>query len=181
MKLSHFLLAALMGTSILATSCQGKKDDTSAEQPVMTTDPGTVNPDPASVNPATVSATTASTTSEPHYKCPKGCAGGGGPSQGKCAVCGTDLVHNQAFHNQAPGAQAPGTSPQAPIVIDPTNATAPTTNQAVPKNMEAAAAQNPKGEWHYKCSKGCEGGAAAAGNCAKCGNPLTHNQAFHQQ
>ena len=40
-------------------------------------------------------------------------------------------------------------------------------------------AQNAAGLWHYTCSKGCPGGAGAAGNCSVCGNPLTHNAAYH--
>lgn len=40
-------------------------------------------------------------------------------------------------------------------------------------------AQNADGVWHYTCSKGCAGGAGSAGNCATCGGPLTHNQAYH--
>ena len=40
-------------------------------------------------------------------------------------------------------------------------------------------AQNAAGLWHYTCSKGCAGGAGAAGNCSVCGNPLTHNAAYH--
>ncbi|MBV1924455.1 MAG: hypothetical protein KUG68_10560 [Flavobacteriaceae bacterium] len=33
--------------------------------------------------------------------------------------------------------------------------------------------------WHYTCSKGCEGGSAAVGNCGNCGSLLAHNAAFH--
>lgn len=40
-------------------------------------------------------------------------------------------------------------------------------------------AQNTSGVYHYTCSNGCAGGAAAAGNCATCGNTLSHNQAYH--
>jgi hypothetical protein len=43
----------------------------------------------------------------------------------------------------------------------------------------AEPAQNAAGVWHYTCSKGCAGGAGAAGNCATCGGPLAHNQAYH--
>jgi hypothetical protein len=32
-----------------------------------------------------------------HYTCSAGCPGGAG-AQGKCAMCGNDLVHNQAYH-----------------------------------------------------------------------------------
>lgn len=33
-----------------------------------------------------------------HYTCAKGCFGGSGTSE-KCANCGENLVHNQAYHN----------------------------------------------------------------------------------
>jgi hypothetical protein len=33
-----------------------------------------------------------------HYTCTKGCYGGSGTAE-KCANCGTDLAHNQAYHN----------------------------------------------------------------------------------
>ena len=39
--------------------------------------------------------------------------------------------------------------------------------------------QNNTGVYHYTCNNGCAGGAAGAGNCTTCGNPLAHNQAFH--
>jgi len=41
-------------------------------------------------------------------------------------------------------------------------------------------AQNAAGVWHYTCGKGCAGGGGSAGtNCATCGGPLAHNQAYH--
>lgn len=51
----------------------------------------------------------------------------------------------------------------------------------VPAPQTAEPAQNAKGVWHYTCPKGCEGGAGAQGNCAKCGTALAHNAAYHQQ
>lgn len=39
---------------------------------------------------------------------------------------------------------------------------------------------NNSGVDHYTCPDG-HPGAAAAGNCATCGKPLVHNQAFHSQ
>ncbi|MBK9271813.1 MAG: hypothetical protein IPM48_09450 [Saprospiraceae bacterium] len=42
------------------------------------------------------------------------------------------------------------------------------------------APQNAKGVWHFTCPKGCAGGAGAAGPCPKCGEALTHNQAYHE-
>ena len=40
-------------------------------------------------------------------------------------------------------------------------------------------AQSTSGVFHYTCSNGCSGGAAAAGNCSTCGSALAHNQAYH--
>lgn len=66
-------------------------------------------------------------------------------------------------------AETPATTPAAGEVTAPPAATTP------------EPAQNAKGVWHFTCAKGCEGGAGAAGNCAKCNGPLSHNQAYHQQ
>lgn len=70
--------------------------------------------------------------------------------------------------------EAPATNTQAApeATITPAPAAAPQT---------AEPAQNAKGVWHFTCPKGCEGGAGTQGNCAKCGSPLTHNAAYHQQ
>ena len=40
-------------------------------------------------------------------------------------------------------------------------------------------AQSTSSAWHYTCSQGCAGGAAAAGTCSNCGQALVHNQAYH--
>lgn len=180
MKLPFFLIMTLFLAFTTFTACNDKKTDTTTEQSTVAPDDGFMSADPASP-----SATTASAGSEPHYKCPKNCEGGGAAAQGKCPVCGTDLVHNQAFHAQS---ATPGASPQTPIVVDPvtsTNATnpginpvtSPTTNPAA--TMQPPSAQNAKGVFHYTCPKGCAGGAAGAGKCATCGGELAHNQAFH--
>ncbi len=168
MKIYNLLFIILVGVFSTTIACKSKTDD-SANQQITTMDSSGIfaTQDPAA--PGTPTPTT--NPNEPHWKCPKNCKGSGGPSQGKCPVCGSEYVHNAAYHNQAPG-----TSPVSPIKIDPaTNTTVPA-NTAVPAS---AAAQNEKGVYHYICSKGCAGGAGVAGNCAKCGNPLTHNQAFH--
>jgi len=92
-----------------------------------------------------------------HYVCPNGCAGSGGENAGTCPTCGTEYQHNSAYHatNQS-------------TTVDP--------SQAQP----AASSQNAAGEYHYICSNGCSGGAAASGNCSQCGAALAHNTAFHQ-
>lgn len=177
MKFSNLFIAALFGLFVAAVACNSSK-----EEPQTTTEQNTVSPDVStfSTEPSEVSTSDGSGNSgEFHYKCPNNCEGGGANAQGKCPVCGTDLVHNPAFHSQAASA-TPGSSPDAPIQIQPTNeggnvTTAPITAQPT----TPPAAQNAKGEWHYACSKACGGGAAAAGNCPKCGSPLTHNQAYH--
>lgn len=57
------------------------------------------------------------------------------------------------------------------------NAVAPNAATSNPTTPEPP--QNTAGVWHYTCSNGCTGGAGAAGNCATCGGPLAHNQAYH--
>ena len=54
-------------------------------------------------------------------------------------------------------------------------------NAATPTPATPEPAQNAAGVWHYTCSKGCEGGAGAAGPCATCGGTLAHNAAYHDQ
>lgn len=51
------------------------------------------------------------------------------------------------------------------------------TSTPTPTNAEPS--QNASGVWHYKCSKGCAGGAGSAVSCETCGLPLAHNQAYH--
>ncbi len=163
MKLGHVLFFALISTFISFTACKDNKTDASTETP-MTTSPEEAN----GQDPATLSTGVTGST-EAHYKCATAGCTGTGDTQGKCSVCGADLVHNQAFHNQAPG--APGSSPANAVPVNPANSPAATT--APP------AAKNAKGVYHFTCPKGHEG-AGSAGNCAKCGEALTHNQAFHE-
>jgi hypothetical protein len=127
--------------------------------------------DPAASMPTT-GGQPSSTGTEPHYKCTTAGCTGSGAAQGKCPVCGADLVHNQAFHAQSTG--TPGSTPDKALQVTPqggATATPPTTTPT-------ATAKNAKGEYHYKCSKG-HPGAASAGNCSTCGEALTHNQAYH--
>jgi hypothetical protein len=168
MKLSNLLIITLFGSFFLIVSCGNKKEDPA-------TDPSTISTMEAQDPSMTASTQTAGGT-EFHYKCPNNCEGGGGSGQGKCPVCGTDMVHNPAFHSQQTQA-TPGSSPDAPIQVSPTTET----GAEITQQTAQPGAQNAAGVWHYTCSKGCEGGAGAAGNCAKCGNPLTHNSAFHAQ
>src|SRR5688572_27190456 len=122
MKISHLLICALLGAFFTIVSCNSKK-----EEPV-TTDQTTLTPDPTGAalsTEAPMTDGTASTSGEFHFKCPKGCEGGGASAKGKCPVCGTELEHNQAFHAQV--TTTPGSSPAAPITINPTNGTAPGT------------------------------------------------------
>lgn len=159
----------------MVISCNNKKEDPATEQTTLTPDGNSINVDPAMG--AQVSGTT-----EAHFKCPKNCEGGTGDAKGPCPVCGTEMAHNQAFHAaQNTAAGAPGSSPATPIQVDPSTITTGTPNPVTTQPAaQTTAGPNAKGVWHYTCSKGCEGGAGAAGNCAKCGNALTHNQAFHQ-
>ena len=68
------------------------------------------------------------------------------------------------------------TSNASKVSNSPTPANTKTTTQT-PINAEPA--QNAAGIWHYKCSKGCAGGAGSAVSCETCGLPLAHNQAYH--
>lgn len=173
MKLSHFLIFAFLGATMALTSCKGKNDDATTQEQTTVSPEGTMTQDPTlSANP------TASTGTEPHYKCTKAGCTGSGTAQGKCPVCGSDLVHNQAFHNQAPGAE--GSSPENPVKVTP-NTESPTLLDPAtgkPTTPTPPPAKNAKGEFHYKCPNGHDGGATA-GNCAKCGTALVHNQAYH--
>ncbi len=94
-----------------------------------------------------------------HYTCPKGHKGS--DKQGVCPVCKSLYEHNQAFHGK-------------PILTLP-----PVVSDA-DKNKPAPA-QNAYGDYHYICLSGHnEGGSGTSGNCAICGNQLTHNQAYHR-
>ncbi|RMG87651.1 MAG: hypothetical protein D6714_01920 [Bacteroidetes bacterium] len=156
MKFIYFFSMTIFCLSLSLTSCQNAADEqvrNEAREALPQTTPAPATP----AAPVTAPATTTTSGSVAHYECPNKCEGGVGANAGNCPVCGTAMAHNQAFHNQ-PAATTPATP-----------------NTAQP----AAAAQNAAGEYHYICSKGCAGGAAAAGNCATCGSPLAHNQAFH--
>lgn len=170
MKLSPFLFLAILGLSVSLVACNNKKDDASTQEETTVSPEGTTTTgndmmaDPAA-NPST--GTTASAGGVQHYTCPKAGCTGGGAAQGKCPICGTDLVHNQEFHNQA-GANA-GTSPANPIQIQQPGSTPP-----------AGDGKNAKGEYHYKCTKeGCTGGGPTQVACPVCGSPTAHNQAYH--
>lgn len=160
MKLFH-LLSILTICTLISMSC-GNGDKDKIRQQARESLPA-VQPSNAPVTaPPPVQApanTTVPAGNEPHYKCPSNCVGGGGPSAGNCPVCGIAMVHNAAYHNQ----------PQPSATTTPTPSQPATTSPA----------QNAAGVYHYICSNGCTGGAAGAGNCATCGNALTHNAAYH--
>lgn len=102
-----------------------------------------------------------------HYICPNKCVGGGSEGQGKCPVCKTDLVHNDAFHNQ------PAQQPQNnQIQLNSQTQTPPAPAQEAP--------QNAKGVWHYICPKGCAGGGGQSIACTNCGTQMEHNQKYHE-
>ncbi len=154
------------------------------------------------ITPQGTTATPPPATAEPaqnaqgvwHYTCPNNCAGGGG-SATPCGVCGTTLVHNQAYH-AATGGTAPTnntvTNPNGAPVGSITNpvvngvgapAAAPMINPGAAPTAAATKtpepAQNAAGVWHYTCSAGCAGGAGSAIACAGCGATLAHNAAYH--
>ncbi len=156
MKLSNFLFIALVGVFLTVLACNNKKVDPATQQ--TTSSPG----DSTLMDPA-VAATPTDGNTEFHFICPNKCKGSGGPQVGRCPVCGSEYVHNDAFHKGSP-------APPPAMKIDSA------TNTAVPTSTQA---QNAKGVYHFICPKGHEGGAGIAGNCSKCGTPLEHNQAFH--
>jgi hypothetical protein len=178
MKIYHFLILTLFSISLTIVSCKDNKGETTTEGQTVDSLGGIIPVADPAADPAMggTPVTVGGAGSEPHYKCTKEGCSGSGAAAGKCPVCGTELVHNQAFHAQAAAAGAAGSSPANPVQVTqsggtPTTAT-PTTTPTPPS------AKNAKGEYHYKCSKG-HAGAASAGNCSTCGEPLTHNQAYH--
>ncbi len=164
MKHSHLLLLLVSVSLALMVSCKDSQTSSTEQAPATGTET-TTNMDPNSSPSTTVPG-------EPHFKCSKPGCTGSADAQGKCPVCGSDLVHNAAYHgNTVPQ----GSSPANAVPIDPKTGQ-PTANvQPTPPP-----AQNAKGEYHYTCAKG-HPGAATAGNCATCGAPLTHNKAYHDQ
>ena len=163
MKFLKFLTIVLCCSALSFFSCNENKKDTKKDTKQDTLKPTKV------VDSTTPSkaATTNPTTKEPaqsatgvwHYTCSIGCAGGAG-SAVKCETCGNMLVHNTTYH-----AKANTTTSSAPFANPPAPAPEPS--------------QNAAGVWHYTCTKGCAGGAGAAGSCSTCGGPLTHNTAYH--
>lgn len=125
---------------------------------------------PAGLTPANTSpaAATAGSSGVAHFVCPNKCAGSGGAIQTSCPICGTAYVHNQEYHNQ------PGFNEKATPELIPMNA--PGGQPAAPTSQS----QNAAGVWHFTCTAGCEGGSGNKGICAKCGQDLVHNQAYHQ-
>ncbi len=97
-----------------------------------------------------------------HFTCSKRCAGGSGAA-GNCTTCGAPLIHNTLYHGNANSTPANAPFSTGPFATPPVN----------------TSGQNAAGIWHYTCDQGCVGGSGAAGNCATCGNALTHNQAYH--
>lgn len=175
MKIYHFLILVLFSTCLTIVSCKDNKDTTATEGQTVDSLGGIIPAADPGADPAmTATPSAAGAGSEPHYKCTKQGCTGSGTGAGKCPVCGTELVHNQAFHAQAAGAA--GSSPTNPVQVTQSGGT-PTTSTPT-ATPTPPSAQNAKGEYHYKCSKG-HAGAASAGNCGTCGEPLTHNQAFH--
>lgn len=113
------------------------------------------------------STNTNSTAQVKHYICLNNCENSGSDTQGVCPTCQNPYAHNDAFH-------ANDFLKSGPLNV-PNNTTAPSNTQ------NTAPAQNRYGFYHYTCSKGCAGGSGIEENCKTCGNPLEHNQAYHNQ
>ena len=110
-----------------------------------------------------------------HYICPNGHIGYGSDTAGNCTQCSAALTHNQAFHANDP---APAANPAIQMNQNPAiQMQDPSGAVAAPTTPEPA--QNAAGVWHYTCASGCAGGAGSATACATCGNPLQHNQSYH--
>ncbi|REE79781.1 hypothetical protein BX611_2677 [Lutibacter oceani] len=101
-----------------------------------------------------------------HYICQNKCENSGSDSEDVCPTCNTAYLHNQAFHND-------DFLKNGPLKV-PDNTQTNTQNTTTP-----APAQNASGVYHYTCTNGCVGGSGTAANCNSCGNPLAHNQAYH--
>lgn len=130
------------------------------------------------ITPQTPTNTAQNAAGEWHYACPNGHPGSG--TAGSCATCGAQLAHNQAYHageTNTPNITTSPTTPGQPIspLIQQPQSNTPTIN--VPSSPGTAT--NSKGAYHYICPNGDAGGAGSAGNCAKCGAQLVHNQAYH--
>ncbi len=184
LKLSSIVTAYLFLLSCSNTDSQSSNTESAGQnqanesqltQPVPSSEtpaqPQTDASTPATISQPVVSANSASAVF--HYICPNKCAGGGSEGQGKCPVCKTDLIHNDAFHNQ------PQQQPQ--INMQPqTNAIQLNNPNPTPPAPTAEAPQNAKGVWHYTCPKGCAGGGGQAIACTNCGTQLEHNQKYHE-
>lgn len=107
------------------------------------------------------------TASVKHYICANKCKNSGSDVQGACPVCKNPYLHNDAYHAQ-------DLLKNGPLNV-PANIQAPAANTPAAPSP----AQNAKGIYHYTCNKGCYGGLGTASNCTNCGEPLAHNQAYH--
>jgi len=116
-----------------------------------------------------------------HYICADKCKGGHSPNSGNCPGCGKPLAHNQAWHNQD--------KQQNPVQQNNNGQNVQLTPPDSPKSNQPSMPQQvniPAGAdgivHHYICQKGCAAGKSeTAGNCPGCGNPLAHNQAWHNK
>lgn len=104
-----------------------------------------------------------------HYICLNKCENSGSATEGVCPTCNTPYTHNVAFHNDE-------FLKNGPLKVPETTTTTTQSNTIAPA---ASPAQNAAGVYHYTCANGCVGGAGSIVNCKSCGNPLEHNQAYH--
>ncbi|GAA3787042.1 hypothetical protein GCM10022271_19490 [Corallibacter vietnamensis] len=140
------------------TSFYSCKDDAKTASPQEENTKTTM---PTTTNKAKPANSTKNKNIVYHYTCNNGC-NGGSDAAGMCSVCGSILMHNQAYHNNQNA--TPANTPSSPF--------------AAPANTSSG--QNAAGLWHYICNNGCSGGSGSAGNCSSCGNALAHNAAYHQ-
>jgi len=108
------------------------------------------------------------TASVKHYVCANKCENSGSDVAGTCPVCKNQYLHNDAFHSQ-------DLLKNGPLNVPKYNGGNPAANAPAAPSP----AQNSFGIYHYTCNKGCSGGSGSATNCTNCGEPLAHNQAYH--
>ena len=167
MKLHQFVIGAGISATIVFSACNSKNEKPVVAEEVPAAPTAIPTPEGAAVPRPDQNIASRDAVAEPHYKCPNN-DGGIGTGPGKCSVCGTDMEHNLAYHQNGVGEDDDKSTGLGSSMTSTQQAAQPTTPQ------------NVHGDWHFICSKGCEGGSGTGGKCPKCGAPLKHNSVYHQ-
>ncbi|MBX2845745.1 MAG: hypothetical protein KTR13_05970 [Saprospiraceae bacterium] len=135
-----------------------------------------------SLQPSTSSATTQRASSVYHYKCANSaCTGGSDDKNSVCDKCAGKLTHNQAYHNTPSDVQAPVGSLGSPFP-QPSNLSKPASPISTTNSSTTTTTTNSGGIPHYICTQaGCGKGTGVnrTDSCSACGEPLSHNEAYH--